>query len=538
MGSGSHHRREVGEKSSIYTAGSAFYHDEYLTTKDLKDHLKGVTSPTEFHEFVSLLNGYFSLTLEFEGGTICAAVDHCRSHPLFYTLTPVCVGDTSQSVIGDVAPSEYDALSEREFLTTSYVTGSDTLHSDLKQLEAGTSITISNNRDVTVHTHTDYYLGSERPYTAQEAINELDRVMDHVSQRVIRVADGRQVCVSLSGGHDSRMMLCSLVKQGYDDIVALTFGRTGDSDPIVARTVAHNLDINWVFVEYTPEMWQDIYGSDLWQTYYDRAFNLDSIPGLQTLPALREIATDSRIDADALIVSGQTIAGVGAHLPPKPSSRDELIDYIFNEHYSLWPASDTLESLLKARISDRLPDRSTDWLAEYSHWEWRERQAKYLYQDWLACALFDHETWYPLADQELLQFFETLPKGFQRDKSLIELYSTLLYRKIATVGEDDASVSASTSSIATKIKTAIGKSPIRPIAELLYRKYIQNPDRGDAGHLAYYGLLNKGQYSLHTTGNQTHHSFRAAEAVNRIDFCDTESHRMPPDSVIRAPSEE
>ncbi|MDJ1433106.1 hypothetical protein [Halostagnicola sp. A-GB9-2] len=146
------------------------------------------------------------------GEKLCAAVDHCGSHPLFYTTDPVCIGDTSRAVVGDVDSAEYSPVSEREFLTASYVTGSDTLHTELKQLEAGTSITLSSS-GATVHSYSDYYPVPQE-YTKRDAIAELDSVMDGISQRVIAAADGRQICVSLSGGHDSRVMLCSLLKQG------------------------------------------------------------------------------------------------------------------------------------------------------------------------------------------------------------------------------------------------------------------------------------------------------------------------------------
>ncbi|MDJ1433105.1 hypothetical protein [Halostagnicola sp. A-GB9-2] len=306
----------------------------------------------------------------------------------------------------------------------------------------------------------------------------------------------------------------------------------------MAQEIATKLDINCVFVEYTPRMWNALYDSDVWEDYYDRAFNLDSIPGIQVLPALVELETDSRIDDDAFIVSGQTIGGVGSHLPPSPSSRAQLIEYIFDEHYSVWPSSETLESVLKERISDRLPNRSTDWLAEYAHWEQRERQSKYLYQDWIAYDYFGYDYWYPMADRQLMELFETLPEDCRRDKSLIEAYSAALYSSLADIDPKEAGKSESETAISMRVKERVKNSSLRPYAQVLYRKYLQNPDRGDTGPLAIYALLADGQYSTHTTGNETNHSFRAAEAVDRLDFSDPDSHRMPADSVIRAPFEE
>ncbi len=520
--------------NSVSARGHAFRNGEYLEANDLEAKLRDLSSEEAFHEFVSSLSGYFSVIVRLEG-RICAAVDHCASHPLFYTTDPIRIGETSQAVVGDIESTAFDPIAEREFLTASYVTGPDTLYPSLKQLEAGTSVTLSRS-GVTVRTYSDYY-PTAREYTKREAITELDSVMDDISQRVITAADGRQICVSLSGGHDSRVMLCSLLKQGYDNIVAFTFGKTDGVDPVMAQEIAANLDIECVFVEYTPQMWNELYDSDIWNDYYDRAFNLDSIPGVQVLPALVELETDSRIDDDAFIVSGQTIGGVGSHLPPSPSSRDQLIEYIFDEHYSIWPSSEPLESVLKERISDRLPNRSTDWLAEYAHWEQRERQSKYLYQDWIAYDLFEYDYWYPMADRQLVEFFETLPEDRRRDKSLIEAYSAALYSALADIDSADAAKSESESSIPMRVKEHVKTSRLRPYAQVLYRKYFQNPDRGDTGPLAMYALLADGQYTAHTTGNETNHSFRAAEAVDRLDFRDPESHRMPADSIIRAPFE-
>ncbi|TYL39307.1 hypothetical protein CV102_08500 [Natronococcus pandeyae] len=527
-------RREREGSGGTFARGHAFVDGEYLDTAALEDRLEGMTSEADFHSFASSLYGYFSLVLDLEE-QICAAVDHCRSRPLFYTTDPVRIGDTSQAVVGAVDPSEYDPVSEREFLTASYVTGSETLHPDLEQLEAGTSVTLSES-GATVRSYSEYYPAPQQ-YTKRDALEALDEVMDDVSQRVIEAADGSQICVSLSGGHDSRLMLCSLLKQGYDDVIALTFGREGDVDPVMAQEIASNLGVECVFVEYGSNTWTDLYGSDLWNEYYDRAFNLDSIPGLQVLPALEAVAADPRVEDDAFFVSGQTIGGVGSHLPPTPSSRDELIDYIYDEHYSIWPSSATLSSLLKERISNRLPNRSTNWTSEYAHWEQRERQSKYLYQDGIAYDLFGYDFWYPMADRQLVEFFETLPEEYRRDKSLIEAYSSALYGSLADIDSEDASRSDSEWSITRKVRNTVKNSPLRPYAQVLYRTYLQNPDRGDTGPLAMYALLADGQYSMHSTGNETNHSFRAAEAVGRLDFSDPDSHRMPTDSIIRAPFE-
>jgi asparagine synthase (glutamine-hydrolysing) len=527
---------EVSEPYSgnAFAEGHAFKGGEYLDAAMLEDRLQSIESEEGFHKFVSSLEGYFSLILDI-GGKICAGVDHCRSHPLFYTTDPVRIGNSSQAVVGDVKPADYDPISEREFMTASYVTGSDTLHPELKQVEAGTSITLTDS-GATVYSYSDYY-PVPKNYTEKEALTEFDNIMDDISQRVIEAADGGQICVSLSGGHDSRVMLCSLLKQGYDNVIALTFGREEDVDPSLAQEIATNLGVECVFVEYTPEMWKDLYGSDLWEEYYDRTFNLDSIPGLQVLPALKEVETDPRIEDGAFLVSGQTIGGVGSHLPPTPSSREQLIEYIYDEHYSIWPSSETLKSVLKERISSRLPNRSTDWTSEYANWEQRERQSKYLYQDCLAYDFFGYSYWYPMADRRLLEFFETLPEEYRRDKSLIEAYSVSLYSALAEIDPEDASKSESEMSIQTRTKKAIKNSRLRPYAQVLYRKYVQNPDRGDDGPLACYALLADGQYSRHTTGNETNHSFRTAEAVGRIDFRNITTNRMPKDSLIRAPFE-
>jgi asparagine synthase (glutamine-hydrolysing) len=529
-------RRDEGTRpfDQTFVQGHAFRNGAYLNSDELRDQLRSLGSAEEFHEFAASLNGFFSLVLEIDGVT-CAAVDHCRSHPLFYTTDPVRVGATSRAVIGDPAPSEYDPIAEREFMTASYVTGSDTLHPRLKQLEAGTSVALSES-GIDIRSYSDYY-PTPNSYTKKEAMIAFDDVMDDISQRVITASGGRQICVSLSGGHDSRVMLCSLLKQGYDDIVALTFGRDGDVDPTMAQEIAANLGIKCVFIKYTPETWHQVYNSDLWTEYYERAFNLDSIPALQVLPALKQLEIDPRIDDDALIVSGQTIGGVGSHLPSAPSSRDALIEYILDEHYSVWPASETLQSVLKERISSRLPNRSTDWLAEYAHWEQKERQSKYLYQDWIAYDFFGYDYWYPMADRKLLQLFETLPEAYRRDKSLIEAYSTALYSSLANLDPDSASQSESEYSITMKLKERVKHSRLRPPVEVLYRKYIENPDRGEMGPAACYALLADGQYTKHTTGNETNHSFRAAEAIGRLDFRDINAHRMPADSIIRAPFE-
>lgn len=519
-----------------WVRGSAFLSGDYYRAEELVTRMQTIQSVGDFKQFITKLNGYYAIIHPIGDGEVCAAVDHVRSIPLFYS--DGSNNRTIQDSVFSFPKGSINPLAEREFLLTMYVTGSDTATPGLKQLEAGTMIH-STPDNSTIHTHTDYHPTDLRNNDEEELLEKLSSVMDGVTNRVIRMADGRPIWVLLSGGIDSRLILLHLLKQGYEDITALTFGRPNAHDAVMSKEVCDNLGIDRVFVEYSGPLWHDVFHSDDMDAYYTWLNNGDSLPGLQAFPALKSLTEDDRIPEDCVFLPGQTIAGIGATLPSREdiaNSRRNLIDHILDTHYCLWRYDDFLEISLQKRIDDRLPS-PTDPLADYSKWEWRERQSKFLSQDGQCYAFWGYDWWYPLFDKELVTFWETVPVSQRRGKALMREYTTRLYASIADIDRSAASETEATVSLYSRLKQWVGSSPAEPLARRFHGQYVLNPDRGGMDPLAILGILSEGQYTRLFTGIESHHSFRTMHATGRMSFEPPHEHGVPANSTLTLDSD-
>jgi asparagine synthase (glutamine-hydrolysing) len=112
--------------------------------QDLIGELSNGSTIKYFKDAISGITGFFSLVYR-SGDSLFAAVDHTRSHPLFYgTLDETFyLSDDAEWVRKKLKEERIDPLTKEEFLLTGFVTGSNTLFSNLKQLQAGEYIFVN-----------------------------------------------------------------------------------------------------------------------------------------------------------------------------------------------------------------------------------------------------------------------------------------------------------------------------------------------------------------------------------------------------------
>lgn len=179
-----------------------------------------------------------------------AAVDRVRSISLFYA----CSGDTLylsddaewvRAQLGEGQATE--EVAETEFLLTGYVTGEDTLYSKVKQLQAGEVLKahVEGGEIVVQKTRYYRYVHREGEWAAVNQVNVLpllDRVVNCM-ERLIRWTNGRMIVIPLSGGYDSRLIATTLRRLGYENIIAFSYGRPGNTEAEISKWVAECLDI-------------------------------------------------------------------------------------------------------------------------------------------------------------------------------------------------------------------------------------------------------------------------------------------------------
>jgi asparagine synthase (glutamine-hydrolysing) len=404
------------------------------------DALSKLHEPAEICGFFRQLNGFFALVCQFPWGVV-AAVDRVRSVPLFY-------GHDSQGVLWlsddalwvkthvDIAetPLDTDTLPPGiEFASAGYVTGPDTLHPRVKQLQAGEILLAylgeggSTDPAVSAMTTVRYYQWRHSDEPLAEGMDELRLALDEVVcksfENLVRMACGRTIVVPLSGGYDSRLVVLMLKKVGYPNVLAFTYGMTGNRESAVSERVAKDLGIPWLMVPYDQVVWRDWFRSADRVRYFDFAHQLASLPHIQDLPAVGSLLSSGSVPDDAVFVPGHTGDFIsGGHIPldiDRLRPRVQSIEReILSRHYALWDwgqNSSGVQEAMLSRIRQRIRSMVTEPLdsaglaSVMEEWNWQERQAKFIVNSVRAYELWGCSWWLPLWDSAMLDFWARVP---------------------------------------------------------------------------------------------------------------------------------
>lgn len=409
-------------------------------------HVKGYLADT-IEENSSLINlqestvlvdymknskGFFSLVLETDH-FIFAAVDRVRSIPLFYGIYKgeFYLSDDARWIQGKVKDMETDEVSISEFYLTGYVTGSDTFFLNVKQLQAGEYLIYDKKQKnlKTSHyfkfTHGDYFSKGE-----SELIEELDRVHVTVFKRLIKSLNGRTVVLPLSGGYDSRLIAVMLKRLGYENVICFTYGKEGNQEAQISKSVAEKLGYSWIFIPYTEEKWHAWYKSKDREKYFEYADGLCSLPHIQDIVAVEELRKNKLIPVDAVFIPGHSGDFVaGSHIPlhflgKEKVPRNLIEEQIFNVHYNLW-GNEKILSTYREKFVEKafmlIEDKqfyTSDEAADiYEQWDWAERQSKFICHSIRVYDYCRYEWRLPLWEKEIIEFWERikLEKRFNRN---------------------------------------------------------------------------------------------------------------------------
>jgi asparagine synthase (glutamine-hydrolysing) len=522
------------KKGETMVSGSAFYDGtvEHIDTETFCSKLQRSQSVSEVMDIVNRVSGFYAFIHNLEDKVI-ASVDHIRSIPLYYSTEEAIITDNPREIVGEVDPAYFAPVPEAEYLLTGYVTGKETLCPAVNTLEAGTLAMIDKDSgNININQHTEYY--PSKPDRSNDLENDQEELKQAISQAVERlcvVASDRPIYLLLSGGHDSKLILSELVKQEYDPVVALSFGRPDNSDVTMSETIANAVDVERKYVEYTGDTWNEWFRSDTRKEYCKLRHNMDFIPVHWAGPALSELERRDELPDDAVFVSGQTVGSIGEHMPSKEQvrTRSELIDYILDNHYVLWGRNAELSNTLRDRIDRNLKTGDDlDFIPMYEQWEWKERQSKWMSQDGSLYSFFGYDWWFPLFDKEVLKAWENSPREDRQQKQALIDISETSFNQVANVG---SALESGRPDLTDILKQRITNSPVGNIARYFHEYYRQS--QGFGSHpLGYEGMFGPGQPGEYYCGNQNHHSYIAMHAVDRMSFSPPDASGVPKDCEL------
>lgn len=389
---------------------------------DLEQHqnaLAVVENIEAWAEKLKELTGFFSL-VKHEGNTVCAAVDHIRSRPLFYAVNEqgFYLSDSAEWVRQQVNDTVMDKFAKAEFQLTGYVTGRDTLYKHVKQLQAGECLVYADHT-LAVERYYSFEHSEPEDYSEAALLDELDVVAKASIQRLISYANGRQIVIPLSGGYDSRLIAALLKEANYDNILTFTYGAKGNKEAAYSKIVADNLGLEWRFIEYTEALWQAAWQTDERKRYQLEGSNWTSLAHMQDWLAVKILKEQGIAEDNAVFAPGHCC--VTGLIPPEIISKpnwdvNDTVENILKAHFNLCPVSKLNndfynEKIIRDKIINYLSDANTleYYISKIMGFNWEERQSKFIGNSVKVYEFFNYDWWMPLWDKQFTGFWEKIP---------------------------------------------------------------------------------------------------------------------------------
>lgn len=436
--------RKYNETTSSIITGQGFYEEKHYKEEELAELVSSWSVKNDFLAGLNNLNGFYMLIRK-EENILFAAVDRVRSIPLFYGQMgkTFYLSDNAEWIRSKVKDKELDSLAKKEFTLTGYVTGRDTLSSNVKQLQAGEALFVEYDEDeenlkVKIERYYKFVHRDDSYNNLKQLMDEHDKVLFNVFKRLIKVANGRPLLVPLSGGYDSRLIVLMLNRLNYKNVITFSYGRTRNRESEISQKIAKCLGLRWEFIPYSNEDWQNWYNSEELKTYRDFGSGLSSVAHIQDWPAVWKLKEQNLIPEDSIFIPGHTGDFIsGGHIPVQFNNMEFiddkcLLNSIYKKHYVLDKQAriiDTLDTLKGATISKILElseatksQNHVDAASKFEKWEWQERQAKFIINSVRAYDYWNYDWWLPLWDYEYMEFWCNVPLKFRLNQYLYKDY--------------------------------------------------------------------------------------------------------------------
>ena len=397
----------------------------------------GQFDPVGIEQALAMIKGNFAAIIETEE-CILAVVDRIRSYPICYLDCDrkFLISNSARKIRDSQQLNRINDPAIIEICMSGYATDRDTAYADLFQLQAGEFLVWWKDRQVLERRrYYNFYSDQVSGKSENDLIDELEEATDSIFQRLIEDAAGRPIWIPLSGGLDSRLIICKLQAMGYDNLYSFSYGVPDNYEAKAARLVAERLQIPWLFVPCKIKDYRNFFWSTARSKYASFADYLCSVPNYSDLFPLQYLRDKGKIQADGVIINGQSGDFIsGGHIPPlltKPEAvRQVLLERALGKHFSLCdqlmtPAN---RALIEKRILQILDNNIKESGGEYSQakqyeaWEWQERQCKFVVNGQRVYDFLGLNWELPLWQDEYLFFWRQVPVPVKFRQNLYRKY--------------------------------------------------------------------------------------------------------------------
>ncbi len=327
--------------------------------------------------------------------------DPACSIPLFYCIDKQRLLLTDNVLRISSYGKKRSSLEELSlFLMSGYMQGNQTLFDNIHTLVPGEVVSFF-KKDKNIDNQASLYFS---PVSNEVGLDPLDlsvfiqQTKDlflELFQKLYPFLKNRKIIVPLSGGYDSRLVLCYLKELGLENVLCYTYDSENSFDTLISKKVAKVLGYPWVFIPYNNQIWQEIYSSGDFLSWYNAVFNYTSIPHLQDFPALWEMNKNKTYDfKDSVFMTGHSgdIFGGSLYEPKYKTLNFKttlnkqpsfIAEVLFEHLYWHWRMDSGIRRKVKKVVIEKVREASASFASHHSvaafmeHWRWVNK-SKYL----------------------------------------------------------------------------------------------------------------------------------------------------------------
>ena len=408
----------VAVRGYCFDSENNFYEGE-----NLLQFVASVKNENDFRQLLQNINGIFSFVIKNEN-CLLAASDKSRVIPLFYSFENqiFSISDNPYNLLWQ--NPKIDSEAEQEFLLSSFLTDEKTLIEGIFQIKPSCFLCFENDK-VFQKYYYSYCVKNSELNTSQTLEKDFLAVLENVFRRLIKSANGRQIVVPLSGGYDSRLIAAMLKKLDYQNVVCYTVGRENNCEYLIAKEVAKALGYPYHFIFTGDKKLIENYAADeTFQRYYKFSGSFFQPFWMYEYFGVKYLIENNLVEKDAIFVPGHS----GDFLAGSQTSKNNIFEndskkllikkigkYIFTFGKVKQKHLKKISQIIEYQ-DDYTSFSVFDNFLLKSRLPFVPNNAVRLYE------FFGCDVRLPFWDNEILEFFRTLPPSLKRDKLFYNNY--------------------------------------------------------------------------------------------------------------------
>ena len=377
--------------------------------------------------------------IRIEDGQLTLLADLVRSHALFYARHDErwVVSDSPEAMRELLPEWRLDPAAE-VFELTGFTLNERTLIDGVSVVEAASQVSLSfGSERADIQFWGVPLYGAKGIEDPEEFLRLYDRAVRGAFSTLLERTDGRQLVLPLSGGLDSRLIALLLRELGASNVLTFTYGRPGSQEAEIARKVASELDLDFVFVPMEPAEVRALWFSEESDGFQDGTWSASALPHVQDWFALRWLHASGLVEPDAVFLPGHTPVGMMHNLEilESPAGVREIAGALAEHHVlnkdergKLAETAEFRRAVRRALEAVPSGPRHTQNTLEW--FNYRERQAKYINNSMKAYEFFGWDWALPLYWPEVLAVWLSGSEALTADRVWYQRFVEAVFAKV------------------------------------------------------------------------------------------------------------